>query len=84
MNVRKKLKPSPQRVRNDLTPTRLPSYLPFGQSEDEEPPAKMTKLAIVEEREEDKYDHVTNIKCWTSDPESGIIVPDSPNICYLL
>jgi len=63
---------------------RLSPYVPFGQSEDEEPPSKTTKLAIVEEREEDKYDHVTNIKCWNCDPENGIIVPDSPNVCYLL
>jgi hypothetical protein len=82
LNVRRKPKPSAQRVRTSLTLMRLSSYLPFGQSEDEEPPAKMTKLAIVEEREEDKYDHVTTIKCWTCDPENGIIVPDSPNVCY--
>jgi ubiquitin carboxyl-terminal hydrolase 5/13 len=58
----------------------LSSYLPFGQSEDEELLAKMNKLTIVEEREEDKYDHVTNIKYWTCDPENGIIVPDSANV----
>ena len=32
------------------------------QVEDEEPPAKMKKLAIVEEREEDKYEHRTALK----------------------
>ncbi|TFK33774.1 ubiquitinyl hydrolase [Crucibulum laeve] len=40
-------------------------------SEDEEPPAKMKKLAIVEEREEDKYEHATVIKCWKCDGEKG-------------
>ena len=67
--------------------TQLSSYLPFGQSEDEEPPAKMTKLAIVEEREEDKYDHVTSIKCWACDPENGTVVPEAlsdPKVRYLL
>lgn len=46
----------------------------------------MTKLAIVEEREEDKYDHVTSIKCWTCDPENGIVVPEAtldPKVRYL-
>ncbi|KAG9311206.1 hypothetical protein JVU11DRAFT_8281 [Chiua virens] len=38
---------------------------------DEEPPAKMTKLAIVQEREEDKYDHHTSLRCWQCDPENG-------------
>ena len=46
-------------------------------SEDQEPPAKITKLAIVEEREEDKYDHVTVIKCWRCDPEKGSEIPDA-------
>jgi len=50
---------------------------PYGQSQGDEPPAKMTKLAIVEEREEDKYDHVTSIKCWTCDPENGTVVPEA-------
>ena len=46
-------------------------------SEDQEPPAKITKLAIVEEREEDKYDHATVIKCWRCDPEKGSEIPDA-------
>ncbi|KAJ3513622.1 hypothetical protein NLJ89_g2850 [Agrocybe chaxingu] len=45
--------------------------------EDEEPPAKMTKLAIVEEREEDKYEHSTAVKCWTCDAQKGAIIPDA-------
>lgn len=46
----------------------------------------MTKLAIVEEREEDKYDHVTSIKCWTCDPENGVVVPEAlsePKVHFL-
>ncbi|KII83872.1 hypothetical protein PLICRDRAFT_46628 [Plicaturopsis crispa FD-325 SS-3] len=57
LNVKRKLKPSPQR----------PS--------DEEPPAKMKKLAIVEDREEDKYTHVTTVKCWRCDPAQGAELP---------
>jgi ubiquitin carboxyl-terminal hydrolase 5/13 len=38
----------------------------------------MTKLAITEEREEDKYDHLTLVKCWTCDPQSGAELPDAP------
>jgi len=46
----------------------------------------MTKLAIVEEREEDQYEHVTNIKCWICDPEKGIVVQDAlsdPKVRYI-
>lgn len=38
----------------------------------------MKKLAITEEREEDKYDHLTSVKCWTCDPQSGVELPDAP------
>ncbi|KAE9393596.1 ubiquitin carboxyl-terminal hydrolase 14 [Gymnopus androsaceus JB14] len=38
-------------------------------TDDDEPPAKMTKLAIVEEREDDKYEHTTVIKCWKCETE---------------
>ena len=31
----------------------------------------MAKLAIVEEREEDKYEHITTLKCWECDGEFG-------------
>ncbi|PPQ80059.1 hypothetical protein CVT25_001488 [Psilocybe cyanescens] len=44
---------------------------------DEEPPAKMTKLEIVEENEEDKYEHVTHVKCWACDSQNGAVVPDA-------
>lgn len=36
----------------------------------------MAKLAIMEEREEDKYEHVTVLKCWGCDPENGKGLPD--------
>ena len=35
----------------------------------------MKKLAIVEEREEDKYEHKTTLKCWKCDPENGFELP---------
>lgn len=31
----------------------------------------MTKLAIVQEREEDKYDHRTVLRCWKCDEVNG-------------
>ncbi|EEB91057.1 hypothetical protein MPER_10652 [Moniliophthora perniciosa FA553] len=43
---------------------------------DEEPPLKMTKLAIVEEREEDKYEFITAIRCYKCNPD-GVTIPDS-------
>lgn len=36
----------------------------------------MAKLAIMEEREEDKYEHVTVLKCWGCDSENGKELPD--------
>jgi len=36
----------------------------------------MTKLAIVEEREEDKYEYLTVVKCWECDQKSAEI-PDA-------
>lgn len=46
------------------------------QDADSEPPAKMTKLAIVEDREEDKYEHLTLLKHWPSDPVQGLPLPE--------
>ncbi|KAJ3832323.1 ubiquitin carboxyl-terminal hydrolase 14 [Lentinula raphanica] len=40
-------------------------------AEGAEPPLKMTKLAIVEERDEDKYSYVTSIRCWDCDISIG-------------
>jgi ubiquitin carboxyl-terminal hydrolase 5/13 len=39
---------------------------------DSSPPAKLTKLAILEEREEDRWQHITVIKCWYCDPCNGL------------
>ena len=39
----------------------------------------MAKLAIVEEREEDKYDHTTVLKCWTCDTSNGRSLPELSN-----
>ncbi|OBZ78711.1 Ubiquitin carboxyl-terminal hydrolase 14 [Grifola frondosa] len=46
-------------------------------AKDEEPPAKMKKLAIVEEREEEKYEYKTVLKCWKCDSQSGLEIPDA-------
>ncbi|KAK2460221.1 hypothetical protein APHAL10511_007756 [Amanita phalloides] len=48
--------------------------------DDREPPAKMKKLAIMEEREEDKWTHSTTLKCWECDRESGIPIAVDANI----
>jgi len=45
-------------------------------NKDEEAPPPAKRLAIVEEREEDKYTHTTELKCWLCDPENGKIIPD--------
>ncbi|KAF5346463.1 hypothetical protein D9756_010077 [Leucocoprinus leucothites] len=45
--------------------------------EDEEPPAKMKKLAIAEEREEDKYERVLTIRCWQCEPAGGKLISDA-------
>ena len=37
----------------------------------------MKKLAIVEEREEDKYEHKTVFKCWKCDPQNGLELPEA-------
>ncbi|TFK26041.1 ubiquitin carboxyl-terminal hydrolase 14 [Coprinopsis marcescibilis] len=42
---------------------------------DEEPPTKMKKLAIVEERDEDRYDQAVVVKCWSCDAEKGLELP---------
>ena len=39
----------------------------------------MKKLAIAEEREEDKYDYLTSVKCWKCDPQNGAEIPDASN-----
>ncbi|KAG8917506.1 hypothetical protein FRC00_013528, partial [Tulasnella sp. 408] len=47
---------------------------PRPQRDDNEPPMK--KLAIQEEREEDKYTHETTLKCWAC---GGVELPDMAN-----
>ncbi|KIY53161.1 ubiquitinyl hydrolase [Fistulina hepatica ATCC 64428] len=42
---------------------------------DDEPPAKMTKLAIMEEREEDQFEWTTTVKCWQCDAAEGRSIP---------
>ena len=45
------------------------------QDDDAEPPAKMTKLAIVEEREEDKYEHILALRWYRTAQEPVQISP---------
>ncbi|KAH9055282.1 ubiquitin carboxyl-terminal hydrolase 14 [Lactarius vividus] len=44
--------------------------------DDTEPPAKMTKLAIVEEREEDKYEHLVALRWYSTGKEPVYLSPD--------
>lgn len=47
----------------------------------------MAKLAIVEERDEEKYEYVTTFKCWGCDPALGRELPDSnldPAVCIAI
>ena len=37
----------------------------------------MTKLAILEEREDDKWEHHTVLKCWKCDPVGGHELADA-------
>jgi len=43
----------------------------------------MTKLAINEEREEDKYEHTTSFKCWKCDQHGKEVAIDSANVSKL-
>ncbi|KAG1880072.1 hypothetical protein F4604DRAFT_1651500 [Suillus subluteus] len=54
-----------------LNVKRTPKKKASNRADGEEPPAKMKKLAINEEREEDKYDHTTVFKCWKCDLQGG-------------
>ena len=52
------------------------------QNESEPPPKK---LAIMEEREEDKYVLETMLRCWSCDASDGKLLPEvssSPHVCY--
>lgn len=37
----------------------------------------MTKLTIVEDRDEDRYEHRTTIKCWKCLPATGLEIPEA-------
>lgn len=63
LNVKRKLKPSMGRNR----------------AEDEEPPAKMTRLAIVEENEADKYETSTEVRRWS---DGTHVVVDEPQVRF--
>ncbi|KAG1797423.1 uncharacterized protein HD556DRAFT_1356550 [Suillus plorans] len=54
-----------------LNVKRIPKKKVSNRADGEEPPAKMKKLAINEEREEDKYEHTTVFKCWKCDLQDG-------------
>lgn len=43
----------------------------------------MTKLAINEEREEDKYEHAASFKCWKCDQHGKEVAIDSANVSIL-
>lgn len=36
----------------------------------------MTKIAVVEENESEKYEHKTALKCWLCDPVNGLELSD--------
>ncbi|KAF8590157.1 ubiquitinyl hydrolase [Ramaria rubella] len=45
--------------------------------DDSEPPLKLKKLAIVEERDEDKYEYETTLRCWTcGGGDEGKLLPE--------
>ncbi|KAF8467893.1 ubiquitinyl hydrolase [Gautieria morchelliformis] len=50
---------------------------PSTKRDDLEPPLK--KLAIIEERDEDKYDHETILRCWSCDESDGKLLPELSN-----
>ncbi|KAG1814654.1 uncharacterized protein BJ212DRAFT_1512291 [Suillus subaureus] len=54
-----------------LNVKRNPKKKASNRADGEEPPAKIKKLAINEEREEDKYEHTTVFKCWKCDLQGG-------------
>jgi ubiquitin carboxyl-terminal hydrolase 5/13 len=53
-------------VKRKLKPSKKP--------DESEPPMK--KLAIVEEREEDKYDYCTTLRCWSCDRLAGKLLQE--------
>jgi ubiquitin carboxyl-terminal hydrolase 5/13 len=49
---------------------------------DAEPPAKMTKLAIFEEREEDKFEHVLALRHYRNDAAAATITVPAEGIAH--
>jgi ubiquitin carboxyl-terminal hydrolase 5/13 len=47
------------------------------QIDDAEPPTKMTRLAITEDREEDRFSNILTVKCWRCNPICGAELPDA-------
>lgn len=82
LNVKRKAKPAVQRVRIVNTSSLRNMWLIERiQAEGEEPPSKMTKLSIQEDREEDKYDHITTLRCWKCSDTNGLeVVPSDPDL----
>jgi ubiquitin carboxyl-terminal hydrolase 5/13 len=76
LNIRRRRKPSSRRVRADIVQN-FHIEADIDQTEDEEPPAKMKKLAIIEERDEDKFEYVTVIKSWGEDRLNGREFPEA-------
>ena len=37
----------------------------------------MSKLMIVEERDSDKYEYQTRVRCWACEPSKGALLPES-------
>lgn len=57
------------------------------QAGEDEPPAKMSKLMIVEERDDDKYEYKTILKCWRCNLDKGLELPelsDDPRVKKLV
>ncbi|EJD47976.1 ubiquitinyl hydrolase [Auricularia subglabra TFB-10046 SS5] len=52
--------------------------------EDQPPPAKMTKLAIVAEREEDKYEWTCVLRCWACEAKLLPELGDDPRVKRLV
>lgn len=46
-------------------------------AENEEPPAKMTKLTIVDKSEDDLYNPIAVVECWACEPGRGRELPDA-------
>jgi len=43
----------------------------------------MTKLAILEDLQENKYDHITTLRDWRADPKMGADLPNAVSDPYV-